>query len=560
MRKQQGFFSLVAILLILLVGFLATSAVSSYNTEVIATTTDIAAQQALLAAHAGMERAGNRLLTSNASLRLSCLNSDSNAITGAAVMTNATLGSSIAQFTVVNRHPSGGMYASSAATLTAAATAAATTFTVNSTTNYANSGWLVVGSEIVGYTAKTATSFTGLSRGLRGTQAAAYTIGKALQQNQCDLSSTGAVKNFTTPFAKRQINFSVAYSVPIQDGWVVGHKVSSTNRVVRWNSPTTNVWNYQTAAATNDNLHDVDVLDANNAWAVGKSLSGPTRFNIIRWNGSSWAASSGLPTVVNSNYVRDLQNVSAVSINEAWAVGNRYNTGANNYTILRWNGSQWCLLGPGGNSCSSISIPTGAAGRDLRGVQVLDSNGDGVGDFGFAVGQNAYILRFNGSSWTEVHVGGNDLQNLVMVSTQDGWAVGNAGDIYRWNGSSWSQLSPQPGIAGGAQWRGVAMLDTTGDGIADEGWIVGQSDRAARYQNGVWTDKNTSGMGHLNEVAMFATNNVWAVADGGDMAHWNGTAWTRVAPPSGATEHLKAIAVTFSSYTILGNWQEIFGA
>ena len=61
-----------------------------------------------------------------------------------------------------------------------AATAADSSLTVASTAGFATAGVLLVETELIGYTGLTATSFTGLVRGMRGTTAAAHATGVAV--------------------------------------------------------------------------------------------------------------------------------------------------------------------------------------------------------------------------------------------------------------------------------------------------------------------------------------------------------------------------------------------
>ncbi len=60
--------------------------------------------------------------------------------------------------------------------IASAATASATTLTVDSTEGFEDSGFLRVGTEVISYTGKTATTFTGLSRGVAGTTAIAHSV------------------------------------------------------------------------------------------------------------------------------------------------------------------------------------------------------------------------------------------------------------------------------------------------------------------------------------------------------------------------------------------------
>ena len=73
-----------------------------------------------------------------------------------------------------------GGYAPATLTTSSAATSGDTTLTVASTTGYPNAGTLLIGSEAIIYTGKTATTFTGLTRGAFGTTSAAISNGASV--------------------------------------------------------------------------------------------------------------------------------------------------------------------------------------------------------------------------------------------------------------------------------------------------------------------------------------------------------------------------------------------
>ena len=58
----------------------------------------------------------------------------------------------------------------------AAATDSVNTLTVDSTAGFEDSGYIRIGTEVIGYTGKTDTSFTGLTRGAAGTTAIAHSV------------------------------------------------------------------------------------------------------------------------------------------------------------------------------------------------------------------------------------------------------------------------------------------------------------------------------------------------------------------------------------------------
>jgi len=78
---------------------------------------------------------------------------------------------------------------------TAALTAASSTIPVGSTAGYAPYGRLLIDSELINYTSKTATNFNGLTRGVNGTTAAAHASVVTVSQNLCIVSSAGTAGN-----------------------------------------------------------------------------------------------------------------------------------------------------------------------------------------------------------------------------------------------------------------------------------------------------------------------------------------------------------------------------
>ncbi|MDC0456979.1 flagellar hook-basal body complex protein [Alphaproteobacteria bacterium] len=89
-----------------------------------------------------------------------------------------------------------------------ALTSTATTLTVDSTADFENDGFIRIGNELIGYTGKTATSFTGLTRGAGGTTAAAHTVDAEIIQ---DVSNTDDWVDETDPALK------IAYDITGQN-------------------------------------------------------------------------------------------------------------------------------------------------------------------------------------------------------------------------------------------------------------------------------------------------------------------------------------------------------
>jgi hypothetical protein len=94
--------------------------------------------------------------------------------------------------------PQGAFFQDGVTTLTANVSNAATTLPVADTTNFANAGAVLIGSEIITYTGKTAISFTGCTRGQYGSTAAAHLSGVYVGEVQPPTGSVALVMSQTS--------------------------------------------------------------------------------------------------------------------------------------------------------------------------------------------------------------------------------------------------------------------------------------------------------------------------------------------------------------------------
>lgn len=91
------------------------------------------------------------------------------------------------------RFPNGAFHQDGTTTLTAAMTNVSTTpIQVVSTAQFENAGHLLIGNELVAYTGKTSTTFTGITRGVYGTTNVAHAIGVNVSEAQGVTSSTAS--------------------------------------------------------------------------------------------------------------------------------------------------------------------------------------------------------------------------------------------------------------------------------------------------------------------------------------------------------------------------------
>lgn len=92
------------------------------------------------------------------------------------------------------KFPNGAFHQDGATTLTAAMTNVSTAaIQVVSTSLFESSGHLLIGSELIAYTGKTATTFTGITRGVYGTTNVAHSIGADVTEALGVASSTSSI-------------------------------------------------------------------------------------------------------------------------------------------------------------------------------------------------------------------------------------------------------------------------------------------------------------------------------------------------------------------------------
>ena len=294
---------------------------------------------------------------------------------------------------------------------------------------------------------------------------------------------------------------------------------------------------------------------ANDAWAVG----GAGNENwIIRWNGTAWnTVSSPRPDPDDDD---NLRSVSAISANDAWAVGN-YLDWLPDHTFrtltMHWDGVAW----------SAIPSPTGGFDTTLRSVSARASNDV------WAVGRsstnefNTYsqplAIHWNGTGWitTPMQNPGewSGLNAVHARAANDVWAVGSRASyesqqpiIYHWNGSQWSGQIGGQGLRQGTLYSVVALA-------ANDVWAVGVPIDGAgtprpwvlRFDGQSWREDTTIPQEvdpvQLYGVSASSATNVWAVGrtEGRVLRyHWNGSSWTRYSTPDPSPQgerHLLAV-------------------
>lgn len=252
-------------------------------------------------------------------------------------------------------------------------------------------------------------------------------------------------------------------------------------------------WSIHTTLPSERTLRGVSALSADDAWAVGDNGT------IVHYNGTAWVT-------VSSPVTSRLNSIHMLSSTLGWAVG----VGGK---IIRYNGTQWVTESfSEDNELNSIFM-----------VSPID---------GWAVGAAGKILHYNGTNWVEfADTGGMEWYDVGFISPTDGWLVGNQGLIYHWNGISWSLNAD----TGGTVWSSVHMFS------ALDGWLTG--DQGVIYHwNGIsWSLHSDMGGDNWNAVHGTLPTDGWIVGAGGQILHWNGIIWQVVSSPTNSV--LRGVAM-----------------
>lgn len=539
LRQQQGYFLIVAVIFIMVIGVMGSIIAYMFANRAPISVAEQNGLKSFYIAESGLE-IGTRLLTmpnlTGTPIRLSC-----GSITGTGAITNASMGSGTFTVTTINSSP---VFANNS--LSAAITSSSSTIPVSSVSGFTSQGRVMIDRELIDYVGISGNSFVNITRGTGGTTAASHANSTRVGQYQCSLDVKSGIPNLTSPVAQREMQTNVQ----LQEGWIVGNSSGSNFTLSHWNRPTEKTWSSLSVAGGSDaaNLNSISMLSNVDGWAVANQTNSHLIF--LRWNGSTWAINT-----ITGCTAQHLLGVSTISSQEAWAIGARYRnacagSGPRRYTVVYWNGTTWSLLTPS----SSPSIPAdNTANQNLNSVHVIDTDNDGIGNLGFAVGNNGTILQYNGSSWTSVSSPvTNNLTSVFVVSASEAWSVGAAGKILKWNGSSWSSVTSPITTALNA----IKMLDTDGDGLANVGWAVGNSSKILSYNGSTWSSVDLGGTNYFG-VDIFDSQDVWVIGNAGTAKHWDGSAWTTIS--SGLSVALNGISLVGPQKNPTSVWQQIFG-
>ncbi|MFN0244559.1 MAG: hypothetical protein ACKVWV_16850 [Planctomycetota bacterium] len=296
---------------------------------------------------------------------------------------------------------------------------------------------------------------------------------------------------------------------------------------------------------------------------------------IARWDGSAWSALNGGLSGVGTPiaYAMAVFHEPGEAAPSLF-VGGRFTLmdGVAAGGLAKWDGAQWTLPGSaGGSFVYALTVHDDGLGGGLA----LYAGGD----FTFIDGAGPRVAKFDGSTWTSLSntpangyvrsFASFDPDGVGPVTTRlyAGGTFQQAGRnrlraIAEWNGSAWSDV----GGTGSIDFNGLHVLD---DGSDPALFAIGSftamggvsAHGVAKWNGNTWAALGSGISGgtdfeNFGAMAQFDDGSGSAIFVGGDfdkaggstvhdLARWSGSAWSIVAPGSGADE--AARSVEFSS-------------
>lgn len=514
--RQQGYLMFVAVLLIIVIGFLGMAVAFMIGNAANSTDAFQLSEQAFDLAMSGSEHATHLLLTPTLANRVNC--------SGLSINNTLNTGAYTASST-------GPFYVSSPTTLNGAVTAVATTIPVVSTANYQASGRVMIDNEWINYAYTDATDFLGVTRGVDGSVATTHVSGTPVSQYQCHLTVQGGVPNLNAPinpgdpFAKNTIQ----NNVQLQDAWAVGNTASSKYIYFHWNQPTENTWNNASITGSSS-LNSVFALSYADAW------SSDAAGNMHHWNGSSWGTIAITPTVV-------LQGVFCSSANNCHVVGAAQN---NQAYISDWNGVSW-----------TRTTPTGTINKNNL-LSVACDSGTNCWAVGDKAGASIFYHWTGAAPWTGIteSLSGYTFNSVFCNSAADCWAVGaNATFARLTSGTAWVNYAT--GLPA-APYNGIFCNNTS------DCWAVGNvnggKDLFVHWNGTAWSRdaSNPTPAVNLNEVSCANSNDCWAVGASSTLVHWDGSSWATFTTSGLPSTTLNSIAMIGPGSKPLSGWMQNF--
>jgi hypothetical protein len=295
-------------------------------------------------------------------------------------------------------------------------------------------------------------------------------------------------------------------------------------------------------------LRSVAALSVHDAWAVGNTVEFQNEHaNVLieHWDGTSWALVPGVSPGLQSN---ELHAVGGTSPTDVWAVGEYNDVGGHcpqPSLIEHWNGRKWKVVpSPNPRDCTNLNGVAAISPTDAWAV------GEAFDEFGQRTSL-PLVEHWDGTSWRmqikglpKEHV----LYGVSAVAPDDVWVVGDT-LVADWDGTAWTVVHSMPHPPAPYSIAAVAF-----DDVWVAGTIVTEHFRLKTYtqhwDGSSWNVVPSPNRGRrpydiLHGIAAAGPADVWAVGEWASsdglfhtlILHWNGVQWSLQSSPDGSTDN-----------------------
>lgn len=242
-----------------------------------------------------------------------------------------------------------------------------------------------------------------------------------------------------SPSPGQESELQAVTTVAADDIWAVGHVYPARDGsigtlVEHWDGSR---WRMVRSPSLGERsrLYGVSASGPDDVWAVGSTeatIGASPGILVEHWDGSSWQIVDA-PQFIGS----ELQDVTALSASDAWAVGWRFGPEYQSRGLIEhWDGTRWRVKhAPNNPHYTAFTSVSGSGPDDI-----------------WTVGK-PHFEHWDGSQWSLVsgppEGGGYVLQDVSTLSTKAAWAVGSyrvGHDYYPleqfWDGNAWNTQEP----------------------------------------------------------------------------------------------------------------------
>jgi len=260
------------------------------------------------------------------------------------------------------------------------------------------------------------------------------------------------------------------------------------------------------------------MLSANEGWAAGSE--GLMHYHDGKWwTADNYLTQEGMAGLFREEH--DMADLAMVSPTEGWAVGRNGQDGL----ILHYHDGCWQKVDWNQRPGNYYKY-----GLTLYAIQMLSP------DNGWIVGSGA-ILHYQNGKWSQVDAPDADkvtLEGISMISSDEGWAVGGFSSILHYKDGRWAKVdwvspsaSELPRSVNGFRpfVEDIQMVSP------NEGWAVGEAGLIVHYKAGKWNRVVVDGKYDLRTIQMLSSTEGWASGGdgndtGGVILHYKDGKWS----------------------------------